>query len=208
MKTGESSVPRVGPCPQEAASAVWLNLATKTSNQAINTRLDDYINPSHRDQPGICASTTNSQVQINFPGVVSTLTKDNCPVAAAMAGMFDCMKQANHHHSIKGQNPHHAGTDFLHPQLRHTMADGLMNEDHSTTSARKSENCRGGHDPKLLPARFERAFGDARQATITSKPSDNTSTSSHLGTPLSLSLSLTLGSPVHYQIVDTIVKHP
>jgi len=86
------------------------------------------------------------------------------------------------------------------------MSDGLMAVDYTAMSARKTEKCTSGHDPKLLPARFERAFGVACQAMITSKPSDNTSPSSHLGPPLSLSLSLTLGSPVHSDIADSIGK--
>lgn len=118
LKMGGSSVPRVCPCPQEAASAVWLNLTTKSTNHGAipatnNTRWpdDSMVNPSQRDQPGISASTNNSPecspVQINFPGVVRTLAKDNCPVAAAMAGMFGCMMQQANKHPIKGDNPNH-----------------------------------------------------------------------------------------------------
>jgi hypothetical protein len=109
-----SSVPMACPCPQETASAVWLNLTTNSSSHgppAKNSRWDDYINPSLRDQPGISASTTNSPecspgVQFNFPGVARTLAKDNCPVAAAMAGMFGCIMQTKQN-PIKGENLEH-----------------------------------------------------------------------------------------------------
>jgi hypothetical protein len=61
----------------------------------------------------------------------------------------------------------------------------------------------------IVPSRYDRAHS-TRQA-IALNPSDDPSPSRHLDPSLSLSLSLTLGSPVQSQIhvgADAVVKHP
>uniref|UniRef100_A0A7I4E381 PTC1-like winged helix-turn-helix domain-containing protein n=1 Tax=Physcomitrium patens TaxID=3218 RepID=A0A7I4E381_PHYPA len=170
IKMDGSSVPQICLRPREAATPVWLNLTTASSNHAApanNSRWDDYTNPFHRDHPGVCASATNSRegspVHFNFAGVSRPLAKE-CPVAAAMAGMFGCMVQTKQH-SIKGES------------LDHVTGAAM-----STTG--RPEKC-------MIPLSFERAFGACQALALT--PGDN---SSGQGPPLSLSLSLTLGSQV------------
>jgi hypothetical protein len=61
----------------------------------------------------------------------------------------------------------------------------------------------------IMPSKYDRALS-TRQA-IALNPNDDPSPSRHLDPPLSLSLALTLGSPVQSRIhvgADTVVKHP